>query len=340
MASLPTTVAPAGSSARRLLPAAGMTGFIVRRVLLGLVTLLIVSAVIFAATQLLPGDPAKSILGQDAGPRELAAVRERLGLDRPALQQYLDWLSGFVTGDFGTSITTGQPLTEVLGKRIGNSLILVLMAGAIIVPLGVALGAWAAQHRDRTIDHVLSMTTLALVTVPQFVVGIALIFVFASGVFDLLPAVSVIPPEDSPWQHLDAMVLPVMTLVIAETPYIARIARASMIEELESDYAETARLTGLPERRVVWRHAIPNALPPTVQAVALSLAYVTGAAVVIEYLFGYPGMGSALVEAVTRRDVPLVQMVAMLVATIYVVLNLLADVASILLTPRTRTSLR
>jgi peptide/nickel transport system permease protein len=175
--------------------------------------------------------------------------------------------------------------------------------------------------------------------VPEFAVGIVLVVLFGTTVFTLLPAVSLIPPEDSPWQHVTTLVLPTLTLIVAVAPYTARIMRASTVDVLESDYVEMARLKGLKERRVVWRHAVPNAIAPTIQATALNLAYLAGGIVAVEYVFGYPGIGSALVDAVHNRDVPVVQALAMLIAAIYVLLNVLADVAAILVSPRLRTSL-
>lgn len=318
----------------------GIPGFVIRRLLLGAVTLFAVSIIIFAATQALPGDPARAILGRTATPASLAALREQLGLNRPVVTQYADWLSGVLTGDLGDSLAAGEPVTTVLGKRLENSAFLVLVAAAFSVPLAILIGAVSARRRDGPFDHAMSVLTLALAALPEFVVGIAFVVFFGTTVFLLLPAVSLIPPDSAPWHHPRELVLPTLTLVVAVTPYIARIMRASMIEVLESDYIEMARLKGLPERAVVWRHALPNAIPPTIQVIALSLAYLAGGIVVVEFVFGYAGIGAALVDAVANRDIPVVQALAMLIAGLYVVLNLMADVATILVTPRLRTSLR
>jgi peptide/nickel transport system permease protein len=231
-------------------------------------------------------------------------------------------------------------VTEVIGKRLENSAVLVLLAAVISTPLSIALGAVAARRRDRPFDHATSVVMLALAAVPEFAVGIVLVVLFGTTVFTWLPAVSLIPPEDSPWQHVNTLVLPTLTLIVAVAPYTARIMRASMVDVLESDYVEMARLKGLKEQRVVWRHAVPNAIAPTIQATALNLAYLAGGIVAVEYVFGYPGIGSALVDAVHNRDVPVVQALAMLIATVYIVLNVLADVAAILVSPRLRTSLQ
>jgi len=317
----------------------GIPGFILRRIVLGVLTLFVVSLIIFAATQALPGDPARSILGKTATPASLAALREQLGLNRPVVAQYWDWLSGFVRGDLGDSLAADEPVSTLLGKRLENSAVLMLLAAIVSVPLAVLIGAVSARRRDGPMDHALSVVTLALAALPEFVVGIAFVVFFATTVLTLLPAVSTIPPEDAPWRHPQDLVLPTLTLVVAVTPYVARIMRASMVEVLESDYVEMARLKGLAERAVVWKHALPNAIPPTIQVIAVNLAYLAGGIVVVEFVFGYAGIGAALVDAVANRDIPVVQALAMLIAGLYVVLNLLADIATILVTPRLRTSL-
>lgn len=317
----------------------GLTGFIVRRLLLGVVTLLITSVLIFGATQALPGDAARSILGRSATPESLATLRVQLGLDEPVVTQYWNWISGILTGDFGTSLVNSVPVTEVLGERLVYSLFLMLVAGLISVPLGIALGAISARRRDGTFDQVTSITTLGLAALPEFVVGITLAVIFSTTVFQVLPSVIVTEPGTGPWNYPKELVLPVITLVIAVFPYTCRIMRASTVEILESDFVEMARLKGLSERRVLWRHAVPNALAPTFQVTALNLAYLAGGIVVVEAVFNYPGIGLLLVESVRARDIPTVQAIALLIAALYVVLNLLADVATILVSPRLRTSI-
>ncbi len=318
----------------------GVPGFLVRRTLLGVVTLFLVSVIVFAATQALPGDAARAILGRTATPESLASLREQLHLGEPVLQQYTHWLGGFVRGDLGDSLAAQEPVTTLLGKRLENSAVLVLLAALISTPLAVGLGAVTARRRDGPFDHGASILMLALAALPEFVVGIALVVLLGTTVFTVLPAVSLIPPDESPWRHLRELVLPTLTLVMAVFPYTARIMRASMVEVLESDYVEMARLKGMPERTVVWRHAVPNAIAPTIQVTALNLAYLAGGIVVVEFVYGYAGIGSALVDAVHNRDVPVVQALAMLIAAVYIVLNLLADVAAILVSPRLRTSLQ
>jgi len=318
----------------------GLSGFIIRRLLLGLVTLWITSVVIFAATQALPGDAARSILGRSATPESLAELQRQLGLDKPVLTQYWEWISGIFTGDLGTSLANSLPVTEVIGERLVYSLFLMLIAGLISVPLGIALGAISARRRDGTFDQATSVATLGLAALPEFVVGIILAVIFSTTVFHVLPGVIVTQPGARPWDYPRELILPVVTLIIAVVPYTARIMRASTVEILESDFVEMARLKGLGERRVLWRHAVPNALAPTLQVTALNLAYLAGGIVVVEAVFNYPGIGLLLVESVRARDMPTVQAIALLIATLYVVLNLLADIATILVSPRLRTSLQ
>ncbi len=316
-----------------------MTGFIIRRLLLGLVTLFVTSVLIFAATQALPGDAARSILGRSATPESLAELRRQLGLDKPVLTQYWEWISGIFTGDLGTSLANGLPVSEVIGERLVYSVFLMLLAGVISVPLGIALGAISARKRDSTFDQTASITTLGLAALPEFVVGITLAVIFSTTVFHVLPSVIVTEPGARPWDYPKELILPVVTLIIAVVPYTARIMRASTVEILESDFVEMARLKGLSERLVLWRHAVPNALAPTFQVTALNLAYLAGGIVVVEAVFNYPGIGLLLVESVRARDMPTVQAIALLIAALYVVLNLLADVATILVSPRLRTSI-
>jgi peptide/nickel transport system permease protein len=319
----------------------GIWGFVLRRIALGIVTLFLVSIVVFAATQALPGDAARAFLGKNATPQSLATLRQQLGLDRPVVTQYVDWLKGFVQGDLGKSLTGSQePVSTVIGQRIKNSAFLVLIAALISIPLSIVIGAIGARRRDQAFDHVSSMAMLIFAALPEFVTAILLIVFFGTTVFHIFPPVSYIPPGGNPWDYPKELVLPVTTLVLAVTPYIARITRASMIEVLESDYVEMARLKGLGEQTVLWRHALPNGIAPAIQVIALNLAYLAGGIVVVETVFAYPGIGSAFVDAVRSRDLPTVQALGLLIAALYVVLNVAADVATILVSPRLRTSLK
>ena len=318
----------------------GIAGFVVRRLLLGVLVLFLVSLVVFAATQALPGDPARSILGRTATPASLKALREQLGLGGSVFSQYVDWITGLLHGDAGKSLAAQEPVSDLLGDKVVNSAFLVFCAGIISIPISIAIGSYAALKRDRTFDVTSSLTTLVFAALPEFVVGISLVVIFATTVFTgFLPAITIIPPGGRPWDDMEAMILPTATLVLAVTPYVVRIMRASMIEVLESDYVEMARLKGLPERTVIVRHALPNALGPTFQVIAINLAYLAGGVIVVEYVFNYAGIGGALRDAVSTQDLPVVQALAMLIAAVYVLLNLMADVATILVTPRLRTRL-
>jgi peptide/nickel transport system permease protein len=313
---------------------------ILRRIGLGILTLWLVSLVVFAAVLALPGDAATAILGKEATPDRVAALREQLHLNESVVSQYLHWLGGLLTGDLGTSAATQQAVSDLLSNRVANSAFLVVVASLVAIPLSIGLGVWMAMRRDRPVDHIGSTTTLVLAALPEFVIGIGLILLFATNVFHVLPAVSLLPPGTKAWEEPKVVVLPAATLVLAVTPYISRIMRGSMVEVLESEYVTMARLKGLPERHVIWRHAVPNAIVPAIQVAALQLAWMAGGIVVVEYVFSYPGIGAALVDAVANRDMPVVQAVTMLAAAVYVGLNLLADLATIMVTPKLRTAAR
>jgi peptide/nickel transport system permease protein len=314
-------------------------GFILRRLLLGVVVLILVSILVFLATQALPSDPARAILGRSATPASLAALRRQLHLDRSVFEQYWSWVTGLLHGNLGTSLAAQEPVTTLLSPKLVNSAVLVALAAVVSIPLSIAIGAWSALKRDKVFDRTSSNLLLAMAALPEFVVALVLVILFATTVFHVLPAISTIPPGSRPWNNWVALVLPTITLVIAVAPYVARTMRASMIEVLESDYVEMARLKGLPERTVLLRHALPNALGPVFQVIALNLAYLAGGIIVVEFVFNYAGFGSAVQEAVINHDLPVVQALAILIAAVYVILNLLADVATILVTPRLRTRL-
>jgi len=317
-----------------------MSRFLLRRILLGLLILLLVSIVVFAATQALPGNAARAILGRNATPERLAALTRQLHLNESSVSQYFHWLGGVITGNFGTSAATEQPVSSLLSARILNSAFLVLVSALVALPLSIGLGVWMAVKRDKATDHILSLTTLSLAALPEFVIGIGLIVLFATNVSHAFPAVSIIPPGEHAWNVPNVVVLPAATLVLAVTPYISRIMRGSMVEVLESEYVTMARLKGLSNRTVIWRHAVPNAIVPAIQVSALQLAYMAGGVVLVEYVFTFPGIGSALVDAVGNRDIPVVQALVIIIAAVYVVVNLLADLLTIVVTPRLRTAAR
>jgi peptide/nickel transport system permease protein len=315
-----------------------MSRFLLRRILLGLLILLLVSVVVFAATQALPGNAARAILGRNATPERLAALTRQLHLNQSAVSQYFHWLGGVVTGNFGTSAATEQPVSSLISARILNSAFLVLVSALIALPLSIGLGVWMAVKRDKATDHILSLTTLSLAALPEFVIGIGLIVLFATNVSHAFPAVSIIPPGEHAWNVPNVVVLPAATLVLAVTPYISRIMRGSMVEVLESEYVTMARLKGLSNRTVIWRHAVPNAIVPAIQVSALQLAYMAGGVVLVEFVFSFPGIGSSLVDAVGNRDIPVVQALVIIIAAVYVVVNLVADLLTIVVTPRLRTA--
>jgi peptide/nickel transport system permease protein len=311
---------------------------LLRRIGLGILTLWLVSLVVFAAVIALPGDAATAILGKTATPERVAALRDQLHLNESVVTQYLQWLKGILTFDFGNSAATQQPVTQILSDRVANSAFLVFVASIIAIPLSIVMGVWMAMKRDRAVDSVTSTVTLVLAALPEFVIGICLVLIFATGLFHILPAVSLLAPGEKAWEDPQVVVLPAATLILAVVPYISRIMRGSTIEVLESEYVTMARLKGLPERQVIWRHAVPNAIVPAIQVTALQLAWMAGGVVVVESVFQYPGIGAALVDAVGNRDIVVVQTVTMLAAAIYVFLNLAADLATIMVTPRLRTA--
>jgi peptide/nickel transport system permease protein len=313
---------------------------VARRLGFGALTLWAVSVVVFLSTQALPGDAAQAILGREATPERLAALREQLHVGEPLGAQYLSWLGGLLTFDLGTSLANQLPVGEFLLPRISNSLVLMFCAAVVGTPVAMVIGTWSAVRRDRFFDHATSLVTLVLAALPEFVVGIVLVIVFATGVTHVLPAVFVATGSGPVWTDPSQLVLPTLTLVLAVGPYIVRMMRGTMLEVLESEYVQQARLKGLPERTVLFRHALPNAIGPVVQVIALQLAWLAGGVVVVEFLFRYPGVGFALVDAVANRDLPVIQALSLLIAGVYIVVNLLADVVSLLCNPKVRTAAR
>ena len=314
-----------------------MLSMILKRLAVSVLVLLAVSFVVFVFTLLLPGDPAQAILGQQATPERLEALRSQLGLDQPWWQRYFDWLGGILTGDLGVSAATGGSISALLGERIVNSLVLMAIAAVIAVPLGLALGTWSALRRGRASDTALNTGSMILASLPEFVVGIVLVALFSTTVLQILPSVTMAAPGTRVWQFPLQLVLPVAALVLVVVPYMVRMMRQTMTEVLSSGYVEMARLKGVPERQVILRHALPHAIGPVAQVVAMQLAWLAGGIVVIEVLFRYPGIGQAMVDAVGNRDVQVVQTISLLIAAFYVVVNLLADVVGILANPKLRT---
>ena len=309
---------------------------------LGLLTLFLVSVVVFAATQALPGDAAKAILGKDAADKvRYEALRRELRLDRPILEQYTSWLGGVARGNLGNSLVGGgEKVTVLLRARIVNSATLVFLAALFSIPISILIGALSAIWRDSRFDGIVNIANLSLAALPEFVIGIVLVLVFATAVFQWLPSVSNVNSLAPLSGQMTLFVLPVLTLVLAVIPYVSRMLRASTVEVLESEYVMMARLKGLSESRVLWHHALPNAIVPTIQVIAINIAWLAGGIVTVEYLFNFPGIGTGLVDAVANRDMPVVQAYVLLIAAVYVVLNLIADILTILISPRLRTGLR
>ncbi|MDO5500433.1 MAG: ABC transporter permease, partial [Propionibacteriaceae bacterium] len=239
----------------------------------------------------------------------------------------------------GMSVAAMRPVSEMISNTVVNSLVLVLISAVVMIPVSFGLAMLSSALRRGRGDSIIQSILLTLAGLPEFVIGILLVALFSTTVFHLLPAVTVSMPGQPPWSRPEAMVLPVLTLVLAVSPYVARIVRATLLEVLDSDYVELARLKGVPERVVMARHALRNAIVPGVQVIALQLAWLAGGVVVVESLFSYPGIGKQLVDAVRNHDIPLVQALSMIIAGVYVTVNLIADVVSILLTPRARTAI-
>ena len=303
-----------------------------QRLLLGVLTLFIISVVIFGATELLPGDLARELLGQSATEETLAALREQLGLNDPAPLRYWNWLAGVLQGDFGMSMATQKPISELVGARLGNTLFLALYAAALAVPFALLLGVLAALWRNSIFDRASNVLALTAISFPEFFVAYTLIFWLAqSGLF---PSMVRITGSTTTGDLLYMAFLPALTLTLVVTAHMMRMTRAAIINLLASPYIEMARLKGMSPIRVVLRHAVPNALAPIINVVALNLAYLITGVVVVEVVFVYPGLGQLMIDAVSNRDIAVVQAIALIFASAYVLLNLLADVLSTITNPR------
>lgn len=312
-----------------------MVRFIVRRLGFVVLTLLLASVIIFAATQILPGDVARTVLGRSAGEAALEDLREQLGLNRPLIVQYLDWLWGFVQGDWGVSLSTQAGVRGLVMGRLGNSLMLALVGFAFYVPLGVFLGVIAAMRRHSWLDQVISITSLVFIGLPEFVMGVILIALFALQL-EWLPASSAISPDTGFLAALPHLVLPGVAIASVGLAYVTRMTRAGTIEVLGKDYTRTAYLKGLPSGRIVRDHVLRNALLPTITVVAVGIGWLIGGLIVTESVFGYPGLGRLILYAVKHQDIPLVQASTMLMVLIFSLANLGADLLYAYLNPRIR----
>jgi len=306
-----------------------------QRLALSVVLLWAVSVVIFLGIEALPGDFAQTYLGQSATPQAVANIRAELGLDRPALTRYVDWLGGVVQGDFGKSWASGNSVTQQIGLRLGNTLFLAFWAALVSVPLAVGLGMLAVHFRNRLPDRVINVISLGAISLPEFFVGyILILFIAVKGGWVTFP--STVYAGMSLGQRLEAIVLPCATLVLVVLAHMMRMTRAAILNVMSSPYIETAELKGLDTLRIIARHAAPNALAPIINVVALNLAYLVVGVVVVEVVFVYPGMGQYMVDAVTVRDMPVVQACGLIFASVYILLNMTADILGILANPRLR----
>lgn len=308
---------------------------VVQRVALGLLLLLAVSAVIFLGVEALPGDTAQAILGQQATPEALANLREKMGLNEPALTRYFSWLGGVLTGDLGTALTNGADIATSIGQRLGNTLFLAGCAAVIAVPLAIILGLVAARYAGKWPDKLISGITLTTISLPEFVAAYFVIFLLTQ-LIPIFQPVAMVFPGMSFWAKLNAVALPVIVLVLVVLAHMMRMTRAAILNVMQSAYIETAELKGLSPMTVIWRHAFPNAIAPVVSVVMLNLAYLVVGVVVVEVVFGYNALGQYLVDHVTKRDLPVVQAVGLIFAAVYIFLNMLADIIGILANPRLR----
>ncbi|MDW4499830.1 ABC transporter permease [Sulfitobacter sp. D35] len=308
---------------------------IAQRLALGLLLLFAASALIFWGTSILPGDVAQSILGQSATPEALANLRRELGLDEPALSRYFTWLGNFLQGDLGTALTNGRDIAESLGTRLKNTLFLAFWAALIAVPLAIFLGLIAVRFKDRWPDRLISAVTLTTISIPEFMIGYLLVYWIAIQL-GWFSSVSIINDSMTLGQKLNAIAIPVMVLILVVLAHMMRMTRAAILNVMQSAYVETAELKGLGMLKIIRRHAFPNAIAPIVNVVMLNLAYLIVGVVVVEVVFAYPGMGQYLVDHVSKRDVPVVQACGLIFAAVYIGLNLIADIVSILANPRLR----
>jgi peptide/nickel transport system permease protein len=313
-----------------------MLQYIVRRILLLFVTMLLTSIIVFVLTQFIPGDIARLLLGREASEQALDNFREQFGLNDPLPQQYTNWLTGFVIGDWGTSFSSGNPTVRPLVlERLGNSLRLTLMTLVISIPLSIVLGIIAALRENTWVDSSISLVSLSVVGLPEFVTGLVLINVFALQL-GWFPATALVSSDHQFGDWLRILFLPAVTATLVLLGYVSRMTRAGVIDELKKPYVRTAILKGLPRRQVIFKHVLRNALLPTITVIALSVGWLIGGLVVIENVFNYSGLGALLVESVKQKNIPLLQAVVMITIFFYALANLIADVLYAVLNPRIR----
>ena len=311
--------------------------WLVTRLASGLGVVIVISFIVFGATQALPSDPARIILGPEASEQAIATLRQQLGLDQPIYVQYFHWVSEVICGNLGRSLDSNVEIARIIAGRFSNTLALTVMVSLIAVPLAISAGVILALHRDKAIDRLAISTLVLFKAVPGFVLAIWLVMLFSTSVFTLLPAASLLDPGKHALVQIEYLILPTLTLILSVIPYLLRLVRASMIEAMESDYVVSARLRGISESKIIWQHALPNALIPTIQGIAMTFRFLFSGVVLIEVVFSYPGIGNTLNAAIETRDIPMIQAIVLIVTLGVVVINLAADFITLLLTPRLRT---
>jgi peptide/nickel transport system permease protein len=309
---------------------------IMRRLGLAVLTIFIISLIVFFGVEALPGDAATAYLGQLATDESLKALREEFGLNTPPLQRYVNWLGDLVKGDLGESLSRKKPVTELIGNRFRNTAVLAAAATIFAVPIAIVLGVIAGLTRDRWPDISVSLIAIISMTLPGFVIATVLIYIFAIRL-DWFPAVTLIPSDAPVSQLLPNIVLPILTLTFVMVAHILRLVRTNMIDVMVSDYVQMARLKGVPTIKIVFQHALPNAMLPTINIIALTIAWLIGGVAIVETIFNYPGIGSLMIHGITDKDLPLIQGIAIILSAIFIVINLIADLLSLFLNPRLRS---
>lgn len=323
--------AKSGSGAAR----SSLWPMLARRMTSAAMTLLMVSIVIFSIASLLPGDAAQEALGQSATPEQVAALRHEMGLDQPAPLRYMHWLSGMVQGDAGQSLVAGMPVDQIIAERLPNTLMLAGMTAVLAVPLALIMGITAAIRRGTWVDRAINLASLSMVALPEFLVATLGVLVFSVKLM-WLPSIAMVSAEATWSATLRSCALPILSLTVVVVAQMARMTRAAIADQLDRPYVEMARLKGASLTRVVLGHVLPNCLGPIVNAMALSLSYLMGGAIIVETIFNFPGLASLMVNAVTSRDMPLLQACAMIFCSAYLLLVLVADMVALLANPRLR----
>ena len=309
---------------------------IMRRLGLAVVTIFIISLIVFFGLEALPGDAATAYLGQLATEESLKALREEFGLNKPPLERYMNWLGDLLKGDLGESLSRKKPVTELIGNRFRNTAVLAVAATLFAVPIAILFGVIAGLTRDKWPDISVSLVAIISMTLPGFVIATVLIYIFAIRL-DWFPAVTLIPSDAPVSKLLPNIVLPIITLTFIMVAHILRLVRTNMIDVMLSDYVQMARLKGVPTIKIVFQHALPNAMLPTINIIALTIAWLVGGVAIVETIFNYPGIGSLMIHGISDKDLPLIQGIAIILSAIFIMINLIADLLSLFLNPRLRS---